>query len=94
MAEPEVPEFYVDQFLVTLGAYGAAITFGLTAPHPTPGQMQPAQDRVRLRMSLEHVKVMTMLLKRQTKAFEEQTGATINIPRAVYNGLGLSQEDW
>lgn len=45
-------------------------------------------------MSLEHVKVMTMLLKRQIKAFEEQTGVSINIPRQVFNGLGLSQEDW
>jgi hypothetical protein len=94
MPEPELPEFYVDQFRVTLGAYGATITFGLTPPHPSPGQVQPAQDLVRLRMSLEHVKVMIMLLKRQAKAFEEQTGTTVNIPRAVYNGLGLSQEDW
>ena len=94
MPEPEMPEFYVDQFRISLGAYGAAITFGLTPAHPTPGQMQPAQDLVRVRMSLEHVKVMTMILKRQVKAFEEQTASTINIPRAVYNGLGLSQEDW
>jgi hypothetical protein len=94
MAEPDLPEFYVDQFRITFGAYGVAITFGLSAPHPTPGQVQPAEDLVRLRMSLEHVKVMTMILKRQVKNFEEQTSATINIPRAVYNGLGLSQEDW
>jgi hypothetical protein len=94
MAEPELPEFYVDQFRITLGAYGAAVTFGITAPHPTPGQVQPSRDLVRLRMSLEHVKIMAMILKRQAKAFEEQTGAAISIPRAVYNGLGLSQEDW
>ena len=94
MPETELPEFYVDQLRITLGAYGGAITFGLTPAHPPPGQMQPAQDLVRLRMSLEHVKVMTMILKRQVKAFEEQTGIAINIPRAVYNGLGLSQEDW
>ena len=34
-------------------------------------------------MSLEHAKVMTMLLKRQLKAFDEQTGVPINIPRQV-----------
>jgi hypothetical protein len=94
MPEPGVPEFYVDQLVVSFGAYGVAITFGLTPPHPTPSQTPQSQELVRLRMSLEHVKIMTMLLKRQVKAFEEQTGITINIPRAVYNGLGLSQEDW
>jgi hypothetical protein len=94
MAESDIPEFYVDQFRLSLGAYGATLTFGLTPPHPTPGQVQPAEDLVRLRMSLEHVKVMTMVLKRQAKAFEEQAGVNISIPRAVYNGLGLSQEDW
>jgi hypothetical protein len=45
-------------------------------------------------MSLEHMKVMAMLLKRQLKAYEEQAASPINIPRQVYNGLGLSQEDW
>lgn len=70
------------------------MTFGLSDPHPSPNQMQPPQDTVRLRMSPEHMKVMTMLLKRQLKAFEEQSGVPINIPRQVYNGLGLSQEDW
>lgn len=94
MPDSEVPEFYVDQFVVSLGAYGAAITFGLAPPHPTPGQMPQTQNVARLRMSLEHIKVMTMILKRQVKAFEEQAGITINIPRVVQNGLGISQEDW
>jgi hypothetical protein len=92
--ESEVPEFYVDQFVMTVGAYGVAVTFGLTPPHPAPGEVPRARDLVRLRMSLEHVKVMAMLLKRQLKAFEEQAATTINIPRAVSNGLGLSPEDW
>jgi hypothetical protein len=94
MPEPDVPEFYVDQFTVSLGAFGGAMTFGLTAPHPAPGQMQPPKDIVRLRMSLEHAKIMAMILRRQVKAFEEQFGVPINIPRQVYNGLGISQEDW
>jgi len=94
MPEPEIPEFYVDQLRINFGAYGAAATFGLTAPHPSPGQVQPPRDLVRLRMSLEHAKVMAMLLRRQLKAFEERTETPVNIPRAVYNALGLSPEDW
>jgi hypothetical protein len=56
--------------------------------------MLPPRDLATVRMSLEHMKVMAMLLKRQLKAYEEQAASPINIPRQVYNGLGLSQEDW
>jgi len=94
MAGSEVPDFYADQFRVNVAPFGCAMTFGLSDAHPSPGQMQPAQDIARIRMSLEHLKVMTMLLKRQLKAYEEQSSAPINIPRQVYNSLGLSQEDW
>lgn len=69
MAESELPEFYVDQFHMNVGPYGTAITFGLAAPHPTAGQAT-AQDTVRLRMSLEHMKIMTIIFKRNLKAYE------------------------
>ena len=93
MAEPAVPEFYVDQFRTNVNPYGAAITFGLGSPHPTTGQAQ-VNDTVLIRMSLEHMKVMAMIVKKQLKAYEEQTQATVNIPRTLLNQLGLSQEDW
>ena len=94
MADSEIPEFYVDQYRCTLSGFGAAMTLGLTPAHPDTGKPQPSQDLVRVRMSLEHAKVMAMILRRQLKAFEEQTGAVINIPRQIYNSVGLSPEDW
>jgi hypothetical protein len=94
MADGELPEFYVDQFRMTVGAYGIAMTLGLTPPHPAPGQGEVTRDVTRLRMSLEHAKVLAMIMKRQLKAFEEQAQVQINIPRQVYNSLGLSSEDW
>ena len=93
MAESQIPEFYVDQFRMNASPYGTAITFGLSSPHPTPGQQQ-VEDKVLVRMSLEHMKVLAIILKRNLKAYEEQTQAPINIPRVVLNQLGLSHEDW
>lgn len=93
MADSDLPEFYIDQFQMNISPYGTAITFGLAAPHPTTGQ-PPVQDTVRLRMSLEHMKIMTIIFRRNLKAYEEQMQAQINIPRVVLNQLGLSQEDW
>jgi hypothetical protein len=92
MADP-VQEFYVDQFKMTLTPYGATMTFGLAPAHPNPSQMEPPRDIVCLRMSLEHAKVMTMILKRNLKGYEDQMGA-VNIPRDLLRPLGLSQEDW
>lgn len=89
----DLPEFYVDQFRMNVSPYGAAITFGLASPNPTTGQAQ-VHDTVLLRMSLEHMKVMAIILKKNLKAYEEQTQAPINIPRAILNQMGLSPEDW
>jgi hypothetical protein len=91
--DPEVPEFYVDQFTVTAGTYGLAMTFGLTPPHPAPGQTIPPREIVRLRMSLEHAKVMAMILRRQLKRYEEEM-APINLPMKLASSLGISPEDW
>jgi len=90
---PDVPEFYVDQFRMNLTPYDVAITLGLASPNPTTGQAQ-VQDTVLIRMSLEHLKVMAIMLKRNLKVYEDQMQAPINIPRVVMNQLGLSQEDW
>src|SRR5438128_2158914 len=62
---PDVPEFYVDQFRMNVNPYGTAITFGLSSPHPTTGQPQ-VQDTVLLRMSLEHMKIMSVMGFRRT----------------------------
>lgn len=90
---PDVAEFYVDQFRMNVNPYGAAITFGLASPNPTTGQSQ-VQDTVILRMSLEHMKVMAMILRKNLKGYEEQLQAPINLPRSILNQMGLSNEDW
>jgi hypothetical protein len=65
--------------------------------------MQPAGQTVNtppvrvanIRMSLEHAKVMAILLRKQLKAFEAGAGVTIQIPPQVYQQLGISKlEDW
>lgn len=95
MAEQtEVPEYYADQFTVTAGAYGVALTFALSPPHPAPGQASPPRPIARVRMSLEHAKVMAMILRKHLRGFEHESGITIPLPAALLNAMGLSQEDW
>jgi hypothetical protein len=56
---------YSDSIQLTTGPYGIAIVFGLSPSRPNP-QSVPAEVGT-IRMSLEHAKVMAMLMRRQLK---------------------------
>jgi len=88
----EVPEYYVDSFRLSSGAFGVALTLGIRPPHPEPGR--PPKDLAIVRMSLEHAKVMAMIMRRTLKDYERGTGCPINLPAKLCNEMGLSLEDW
>lgn len=96
MPNEDVPDLYTDAFTLAQSPYGVALTFLKT---PTlmpgiPGQLQNEPVAV-VRMSLEHAKVMAMLLRKQLKQYElENLGDPINIPRAVLQQMNISLEEW
>ena len=45
-------------------------------------------------MSIEHLKVMTMMLRRQVKLYEERVGSVVKIAPELYQQLGIAEEDW
>ncbi len=92
MVEPM--DMYSDQFMVTTTAYGANLSFYLNTPHPEQAKTIPAERIATIRMSNEHLKVMAMIMVRQIKRMESETGIKIPIDNRVLNGLGLSPEDW
>jgi hypothetical protein len=93
MAEPF--DEYVDQFLMTIGPYGATIGLLRTDPQPaSPGTSPQAQRIGTIRMSLEHLKVMTYILKRQITLAEAQLGVSIQTPLMLLNNLQIAPEDW
>lgn len=90
-----VPDVYADQFIVTPGVWGVNLSFLKNTPHPTPGQTPSGDVQVTVRMSLEHAKAMTLIMRRQLKQFEREVlGTEIVIPQQVYGSLGVSPEDW
>lgn len=92
MAE-EVPDVYADNFRIHTNPYGVNLIFAKTHPDTLAGQPQRTLDQVIVRMSLEHLKVMTMVLRKSLRSWESQTGE-VNIPFEVLNAAGLSKEDW
>ena len=93
--ENAIPDIYADNMQITTGVYGVNITFGLSEPHPSVGGVvQPPAEKVRIRMSLQHAKVVAMLLRQHLKNYELNTGTSIQIPQNVYTGVGVAEEDW
>lgn len=92
--QPEIPEYYADNFMVTAGAYTVAMSFGLSSAHPTPGQPPRAKSLAVIRMSPEHAKILTMVMRQHLKHYEREASINISIPHAVYAQLGVSPEDW
>jgi len=87
----EVPEFYSDGIEVNLTMpWTVGLTFSVKGFDP---ERKP-KSLVTIRMSPEHAKVTAMILKRQLKTYEAQSGITINLPNELYSKLGLPPEDW
>lgn len=92
MAEPI--DAYSDQFMVTTTTWGANLSFYLNTPHPEPTKVVPPERVATIRMSNEHLKVVTIILARQIKKMEAETGIKIDVDNRVLNGSGIAREDW
>ena len=93
MSEPPM-DVYVDQFVVTPGPYGAALSFSRNAAHPaglTPAAPEPV---ITLRLSVEHLKVLSFLIRRQVKRLEEVHGVVYPVPRNTLAASDIPAEDW
>jgi hypothetical protein len=91
----EVVDVYSDQFQINTGPYGSVLNFLLTDRQPAaPGAVQPAHRVATVRMSLEHLKIMTFILRRQIMNHERATGIRIQLPQVVLNALQIGREDW
>ena len=91
MADPV--DVYADQVAVQLGPFGCALNFSISSPLAGPAGT-PGQLVATVRMSLEHLKLMTFLLRRQLMQFEQTSGVQVQIPADVLNQLRIGREDW
>ncbi|MCH8988588.1 MAG: hypothetical protein IIA92_07260 [Chloroflexi bacterium] len=92
---PESFDVYTDSFQVNIGAWGATINFSLSSNNPpAPGSQPQSAPLGTVRTSLEHLKVMTFMLKRQISQFESSQQITIELPTQVLSATGIPMEDW
>ena len=89
----DIPEIYCDGLQLGISAYTAILSLTMN-PAGQTGTMPPI-GVANVRMSLQHAKVMAIMLRKQLKNFEDQAGIEIQIPNSLYQQLGISKhEDW
>lgn len=92
--DPEkTPDLYTDAVQIGLSPFGCVLAFALQPAGQTGGM--PPQKLVNLRMSLEHAKVVSILLRKHLKNYEQSAGHEIPLHPQLLTQLGISRkEDW
>ena len=82
----DVPEYYTDSVNFMTNIYGFALDFGVMMV-----QDQPPKSQVRVRMSPQHAKIMSLLLRKNVQEYEKRIG-TIILPEGLYKDLGIQDD--
>jgi Protein of unknown function (DUF3467). len=91
--DEDYPEVYTDGVEFQFSPY--TVTLSFTMAPVGRGATAPPERVANVRMSLEHAKILAILMRKNLKGVEDQLGAQIVLPSAVYQQLGISpQEDW
>ena len=81
-----IPEFYTDSVNFATNLYGFTLEFGCMQ-----AQDQPPRTVARVRMSPQHAKIMSLLLRKNVQEYERRIG-TIILPDDLYQQLGIQDE--
>lgn len=93
--EVDIPEYYADRMRSTATLFGLTITFGISEAHPDPQRKsERIKEQVRIRTSLQHAKLMIIIMKKQLQKFEKENDITIDIPENALNALDITEKDW
>ena len=85
---------YADQFTITITPFGANLSFAVREAHPSTGRAPQAQHLGTIRMSVEHLKTMVIIIRRQIIQAETSADVRAEMARDILNQLHISPEDW
>lgn len=82
----EIPEYYTDSVNFMTNIYGFTLEFGVMQ-----AQDMPPRSIVRIKMSPQHAKIMSLLLRKNVQEYERRIG-TIILPDGLYKDLGIEDD--
>ncbi len=95
-----IPDIYFDRIQITTSVLGVNIVLGLSdavvsVPRDASGKIVMGNtDLAVVRTSPAHAKLVSMIIRKQLKEYEEKSKTSIQIPEDVYRELGLNPADW
>jgi hypothetical protein len=90
----DVPDIYCNGVQMGISPYDLTIELQLNSP-PKEGNKQSPVIVGKVRMSLEHAKIFAIMLAKNLKGYESQTGGPIRVHPELLKNLGISkEEDW
>ncbi|MSQ14120.1 MAG: hypothetical protein EXR47_08355 [Dehalococcoidia bacterium] len=87
-------DVYADAFLVTITPFGANVSFDLRDAHLNPNTVPTTTRLGTVRMGNEHLKLIVMVMRNQTKASESQFGVKTDISFQILSQMRIAPEDW
>lgn len=85
---------YCDNFTITVTPFGANLSFAVREAHPSGARVPQSQHLGTVRMSIEHLKTMVAIIRRQIIQVENETGVRVEVARQILNQLQIAPEDW
>ena len=82
----KLPEFYTDSVNFMTNIYGFTLEFGIMQ-----AQDAPPEQVCRIRMSPQHAKIMSLLLRKNVQEYERRIG-TVILPDGLYKDLGIADD--
>src|SRR5687768_7457341 len=98
-----LPDIYFDRAFLTTSVFGVTIVLGrsdvsgtATQKEETPEAEEPnrSQSLAIVRTSLEHAKVLCMLLAKHIKDYENKNDVKVQLPKSLYEEFGINEKDW
>ncbi|HSV75327.1 MAG TPA: DUF3467 domain-containing protein [Chthonomonadales bacterium] len=82
----DIPEFYTDSVNFMTNIYGFTLEFGAMQ-----AQDAPPRPLCRVKMSPQHAKIMSLLLRKNVQEYEKRIG-TVILPDGLYQDLGIEDD--
>lgn len=92
--EKAIPDIYCNGAQMGISPYDVMLELQLNSPLKNPHDKPESVMVGKVRMSLEHAKIFAIMLRKNLKTYEDQTGA-IKVHPNLLKEMGISrEEDW
>jgi hypothetical protein len=92
--EKEVPDLFIDRFIVESTPFGATLNLMRSAPGTETGPSGTKETMAYVRMTVEHLKAFTFMLWRHVVSSESGFAIKFDMPDGMLEEAGITRAQW